>query len=296
MYQSIANNIIRYFHYERDRLFILVDEAYVEIAQSIKQLYKRTEIRAFQTDEPEHIKQVLDLPSEVLVLLLAEPETYVKYKLFQYFDFSDGEPQISGTMSRVLIFPAESICRIFSGDVRKHIAQKERLLNTMKEYQKYRITTEQGTDLFFEARSWISLDFEICTAPVENSINGKIVVDGAVCFRKNDHENAEKIILEIEQGNVKNIEAYDDNGKQLKAEYLKMISKSVENPKNRQLAEIGIGFCHGALISDCFMEAETVINTCHFCFGNNICYGGENTSEFHGNSVLIRNPMFVEVS
>lgn len=296
MYQSIAYNIIHYFHYERERLVVLVDEVYEEIAESIKQLHNETEIMVFQADEPVQIKQLFDLPSEVMVLLLAEPINYVKSRLFQYLDFSEGEPQIPGASSKVLIFPKESICRIFTGDMGRTMSEKERLLDTMKEKKKYRIITSQGTDLVFEARHWISLDFEICTAPIENTINGRIVVDGAVFFRKNDHENAEKIILEIEQGNVKNIEAYDDNGKQLKAEYLKMIAKSVENPKNRQLAEIGIGFCHGTIISDCFMEAETVINTCHFCFGNNICYGGENASEFHGNSVLIRNPMFIEVS
>ena len=33
---------------------------------------------------------------------------------------------------------------------------------------------------------------------------------------------------------------------------------------NRQLAEIGIGFCNDAFISDSFMETETVVNTCLF--------------------------------
>lgn len=64
---------------------------------------------------------------------------------------------------------------------------------------------------------------------------------------------------------------------------------------NRQLAEIGIGFCNDAFISDSFMETETVVNTCLFCFGNNICYGGSNESEFHGAPVLIRNPVFEQV-
>lgn len=292
MYHSIADNIIRYFGYEVDKFYLLVDEAYAEIAQSIKQIHKGTEIRVFHTDEPEHIKQVLDVPSGAVVLLLAEPVNYVKYKLFQYLDFSEGEPQIPGTESRVLIFPVESICRIFLGDINNNMAEKERLLATMKEKQKYRITTAKGTDLVFEARRWIPLDFEVCTAPVEHTINGTIVVDGAVFFRKNDYEKGEKIILKIEKGKVKSIVACDDNGNQLLAEYLKMISDSVENPQNKQLAEIGIGFCHGATISDCFMEAETAINTCHFCFGNNICYGGENFSEFHGNSVLVKEPVF----
>ena len=99
-------------------------------------------------------------------------------------------------------------------------------------------------------------------------------------------------MIEIDHGNVVNIEAYDERSEALAKEYKAMISRTIEDPVNLQLAEIGIGFCHGAEISDCFMEAETVAGTCHFCFGNNICYGGNNASEFHGNSVLIKNPQF----
>ena len=74
-----------------------------------------------------------------------------------------------------------------------------------------------------------------------------------------------------------------------------MTARDMQNPVNMQLAEIGIGFCNGAMISDCFMEAETIVNTCHFCFGNNICHGGKNESEFHGASILIRNPIFEQI-
>lgn len=288
MYQSIAYNIIRYFGYEEERLFLLVDESYAGIAQSIKQLHKGTEIRVFQMDEPEHIKQVLDLPGEANVLLLAEPANYVKYRLFQYLDFSEGEPQIPGTVSRVLIFPVESICRIFSVDMSKDIVQKERLLDTMKGNQKYRVTTEKGTDIVFEARRWIPLDFEICTAPIEASINGVIVVDGALFFRKIE----DTLTFTIKEGKIQSITASSEPGKALVNEYKNMTAPAFSNPVNMQLAEVGIGFCSGPENSDCFMEAEVVVNTCHFCFGNNACYGGENESEFHGASILIKEPVF----
>lgn len=288
MKHSIADNIIRYFGYEGDKFYLLVDESYAGIAQSIKQLHKGTEIRVFQTDEPEHIKQVLNLPGEANVLLLAEPANYVKYRLFQYLDFSEGEPQIPGTVSRVLIFPVESICRIFSVDMSKDIFQKERLLDTMKGNQKYRVTTEQGTDLLFESRSWIPLDFEICTAPIETSVNGVIVVDGALFFRR----IKEPLTFVIKDGKIQSITATSETGKALVDEYRVMTAPAFSNPVNMQLAEVGIGFCSGAEISDCFMEAEVVVDTCHFCFGNNICYGGENESEFHGASVLIKEPVF----
>ncbi len=288
MYHSVADNIIRYFGYEEDKFYLLVDEAYAEIAQSIKWIHKDTEIRVFQADAPGHIKQVLDVPSGAVVLLLAEPVNYVKYKLFQYLDFSEGEPQIPGIQSRVLIFPVESICRIISGDISKNLAQKERLLATMKRNQKYRVTTAQGTDLVFESRNWIPLDFEVCTAPVEASVNGVIVVDGALFFRKIE----DILTFIIKEGKIQSITASSEQGKALVNEYKNMTAQVFINPVNLQLAEVGIGFCSGAKLSDCFMEAEVVLDTCHFCFGNNICYGGENESEFHGASILIKAPVF----
>lgn len=288
MYNNIALNIIEYFNLKKDRLYLLVDQTYSEIAHSIKQHHANTEIIFLQSYTPQNVKNIFDLPFSAVVLLLAEPELYVKYKLFQYFDFSKGEPQISNTASKVLIFPKESICRIFSEGSDKYIIEKERILADMKANQKYRITSAQGTDLIFESRSWIPLDFEICTAPKEKSVNGVIVVDGALFFEKIE----DKISFVIKDGKIQSITAYSSNGEALVGKYNNMTERDMKNPVNMQLAEIGIGFCNGAVISDCFMESEAVLNTCHFCFGNNVCYGGENESEFHGASILIKNPVF----
>ncbi len=288
MYRSIADNIIRYFHYERDKIYLLVDEAYAGIAQEIKQLHTDIEIRMLQADAPEQIINAFVLPTAAVVLFLAEPANYVKYRLFQYLDFSKGEPQIPNTISRVLIFPKESFCRMFSGDVDRNVIEKERLLDVMMEKRKYRITTTKGTDLFFEARSWIPLDFEICTAPIETSVDGVIVVDGALFYRKIE----EPVTFVIKDGKIQSIAAESETGNALVEEYRNMTAGVMKDTVNMQLAEVGIGFFAGAIVSDCFMEAETVLDTCHFCFGNNVCYGGKNESEFHGASILIKNPVF----
>jgi len=288
MYDSIALSIIKYFNYEESRLYLLVDEPYEEIAQSIKRHHANIEIDFIQSHTPQNIRKIFDLPFSAVVLLLAEPESYVKYKLFQYLDFSKGEPQIANTTSKVLIFPQESICRIFSKGIDKIIVEKEKLLANMKANQKYRITTAKGTDLVFESRTWIPLDFEICTAPIEKTVNGVIVVDGALFFEKIE----ETISFVIEDGKIRSITANSLKGEDLIIEYNKMTEKDMKKSVNLQLAEIGIGFCNDAIISDCFMESEAVLNTCHFCFGNNVCYGGNNESEFHGASILIKNPVF----
>lgn len=292
MYDSVAYHIIQYFNYEKDKLYLLVDETYTEIAQSIKRHHTNTEILLFSSYTSDNIKEIFDLPLSEVVLLLAEPESYVNYKLFQYLDFSKGEPQIENTASKVLIFPKDRICRIFSDGADKNIIEKEKILADMKVNQKYRITTAQGTNLIFESRNWIPLDFEVCTAPQETSINGVIVVDGALFFKKIE----DTISFVIENGKIKSITACTSKGKTLVAEYIKMTERDMKHPVNMQLAEIGIGFCNGAIISDCFMESEAVLNTCHFCFGNNVCYGGKNESEFHGASILIKNPVFTRMN
>lgn len=282
MYDAVAVSILKRYQYENKKLYLLINDAYTEIAQKIQCHHPDTEIRSFEDTDA-----AFSLPYMSNVLLLAEPEAYLKYKLYRHLDFSDGEPQVAGTESKVLIFPKDSLCRVFSEEA-ESFAEKEKLLAAMKAEQKYKITTVQGTELFFESRRWLPLDFEVCTAPKEKSVNGVIVVDGALFFQKIE----EPVSMTIRNGKIDSITATSPEGERLVAEYLKMTERDLKDPVNTQLAEIGIGFCKGAVISDCFMEAETVLHTCHFCFGNNICYGGKNASEFHGASVLIKDPIF----
>ncbi len=292
MYNTIALNIIKYFNYNEDALLLVVDKAYDEIAKAIKKYHDKKEIVYFECYNPEDVKEIFEFSSSTVVLLLAEPISYVKYRLFEHLDFSNGEPVIPNSASKVLVFPKESLCRIFSESADNIAIEQEKMISEMKDNQKYRITSSGGTDLTFESRKWIPLDFEVCTAPIEESINGIIVVDGALFFKKID----EKIAFVIKNGKIQSIKANSPKGDLLVDEYKKMTESDMKNSVNMQLAEIGIGFCNNAIISDCFMEAEVVSQTCHFCFGNNICYGGRNESDFHGASILIRNPVFTRIN
>ncbi len=88
MYDSIALNIIKYFKYKKDKLYLLVDEAYTDIARSIKTYHAETEIRIVQSYDAQNVENLFDLPLSAVVLFLAEPETYVKYKMFQMCELS----------------------------------------------------------------------------------------------------------------------------------------------------------------------------------------------------------------
>lgn len=291
MVQSAAWNLCRRFGYDSGALCLLVDKAYGKLAQSIQARLADVEVRCFEQWDSAHLAKIFSAPVSSKVLLLAEPAAYLQYELYRYLDFSGGEPVIPGADSRVLIFPVESQYRMFGIAPEEDLAVRGRIAAEMQSGGKYRITTALGTDLAFEARQWIPLDFEICTAPVESSVNGRIVVDGALFFRKLE----EPLIFRIHNGKLSGIEAVSPAGEALVREYRSMTERDMQDPLNRQLAEIGIGFCGGAQISDCFMEAEAAVNTCHFCFGSNLCYGGSNASEFHGASVLIQEPHFERI-
>ena len=165
---------------------------------------------------------------------------------------------------------------------------KSFLLSSLKADTNYKVTTTNGTDLYFTSRNWIDNGNEVLTAPVEESINGVIVVDGALFFQSINT----KIDFYIKSGKLEKIEVRDIKGSSLVELYNHMTNNDFKTEKNKQVAEVGIGCNTKAIISDCFMESEMVFGTCHFCFGNNDCYGGKNKSDFHGASILIKEPQF----
>ena len=284
----IAENIVRHFGYESKPITIIADNKFCEIALSICAFHNDSKMILWSSYNTNNCGDIFREIDTEYAIILAEPETYIAYRLFLNLDFSQGEPRIPNINSKVLIFPLDSVVRIFSINPERDHTEKNKILSELQGDSKYRITTSLGTDLIFRARNWIPLDFEVCTAPIEDSICGEIVVDGSLFFKK----VRSKLHFFIEHGKLIKITASDQVGEADRAEYIAMTEKDMKESANCQLAEIGIGFCHGAEITDCFMEAEAVKGTCHFCFGNNVCYDGNNASEFHGASILIQNPQF----
>lgn len=294
MNDVVAKDIILRYALSHEKLNIICDNTYSEVSKCIKNSLHTSIVAIY------NISQLIDIEimfinvkkEEYFTLLLIEPQSFTNYKVFRWLNFDSGEPVIDGISSKVLVFPIDSALRIFSGTFENDSYIKSNLLNEMHSNCNYRITTENGTRLTFTSRDWIICDFEICTAPIENTINGIIVVDGALFFKK----ICGILHFYIKDGKIDKIESPGDNCIDLLNEYEHMTRNDFENEYNKQLAEIGLGCSTNAMISDCFMEAEAVYNTCHFCFGNNECYGGKNKSEFHGASVLIKNPRFEIVS
>ncbi len=224
------------------------------------------------------------------LMVFASARMWGPQGLHRYFVYQDG-PSVQAAAAPVFfdaVTPMPSRVRLYGSDVAKDQAWLETLKSAFPDNARFRITSPAGTDLQFTARKWNRLDWEICTAPLEASIEGAIVVDGAVQFGR----VGKPITIVIRKGRVADVLCADPNDAVF-AEYLRAMRDAfAADGANAQLAEVGIGVNGAALVSDVIMESETARGTCHFCFGENTRYGGANVTETHHGTVVIREPAF----
>lgn len=288
-----ADNILKDYLSCDKEVCILCDLPHEALGEHLKGAAKKVHLEVVENKQT--IMKIVDKCREKKVFLgiFFEPESFGMFQLYEFLDFSDGQPFVKGLRgeSYISILPKESSIRIYGADSVRCRENKEKIFCKMKDNREYRVTTENGTNLYFKSRKWIDDGNEVLTAPVENSINGVIAVDASLFYKKIE------CILDfyISDGRLVDIKARDEEGENEIKEYYRMTHEAFKEIQNKQLAEVGIGINSGAIISGCFMESEMMFGTCHFCFGNNHCYGGENISDFHGASVLIRNPSFRQV-
>ncbi|HHY09907.1 MAG TPA: hypothetical protein GX528_04990 [Firmicutes bacterium] len=293
-YKTSAKRILKSYLAVEKNVFLICDEAYaglaVEIQAGLGPGKAECRIAASKDTLSEAFRDCLKRDFATLVLL--EPPTYAAFKAYKWLDFEKGEPKVRNlnSPSYVGILPLESALRIYCSDSQRDGKAKTGLLNSLKPNTEYVIRSCSGTELFFTARQWLKQRNEILTAPLEASVRGVIAVDGAFFFQR----LATVVDFYIEAGELVKMQVRCEQDAYLLDLYRRMTENDFAKRQNRQLAEIGVGFNTGAVISDCFMESEMAYGTCHFCFGDNVCYGGENKSSFHGASVLITNPRFTK--
>jgi leucyl aminopeptidase (aminopeptidase T) len=127
------------------------------------------------------------------------------------------------------------------------------------------------------------------TCPEENSIEGRIIVDGGVFFDL----TTLPIELIIEQGKLTRMNC-QDAGNAVFRQYRQWMMEAFEaNPANAQLCEVGLGANPEARLDSVVMESEAVQGTVHFCFGDNTLFegmGGQNHTGWHGGTVILKEP------
>lgn len=118
---------------------------------------------------------------------------------------------------------------------------------------------------------------EAYIAPIEDSANGSVLIDGAV---SNIGVLDEPILLTIEKGRL--VSASGENGARL----LKLLGDG----KGRTIAEFGIGTNKKARLTGSILEDEKVYGTVHVAFGSNKSFGGITEAGVHIDCI-IKNPI-----
>lgn len=110
-------------------------------------------------------------------------------------------------------------------------------------------------------------------APIEDSANGTILIDGSI---SNIGVLDEPILLTVRSEKL--VDATGETGKKL----LKILG----NGEGRTIAEFGIGTNQKARIIGNVLEDEKVFGTVHIAFGSNKSFGGKTDAGVHIDCVI----------
>src|SRR3989344_2721525 len=182
--------------------------------------------------------------------------------------------------------------RTLTGDYNKIKKLSERLAKALTAGSKAEIHAPGGTDLTLSLAgrraeadtgdltkkgSFGNLPAgEAFIAPIEDSANGRLVIDGCLADILLDRP----LTVTIKDGVMTNL-----SGGKAVSELRKAVLAAGE--KAKVVAEFGIGTNASAIIVPEVLEAEKVLNTCHIAFGNNTDFGGTNQAPFHTDGVVL---------
>lgn len=193
----------------------------------------------------------------------------------------------------------EMMKRILVTDPTTMRGDSEKLAELLTSGDKLTITNAQGTNLSLSIHGRTGIpdtgilhcpgDFgnlpagEAFIAPVENTANGLLSVDGAIA----DIELDVPVEIIIRDGSAKLI-----NGGVAARELERRMN--LAGDKARVLCELGIGTNPAARLSPNVLEAEKVYGTCHVAFGANSTFGGTNVVPFHTDCVIANPTVMVD--
>lgn len=190
--------------------------------------------------------------------------------------------------------------RTLSADYKAIAALSEKFAALLTEGKTARVTTPAGTDitLSIEGReghpdtgiNHTSGDFsnlpagEAYVAPVEETAEGIIVIDGAMA---GIGVLETPIKLTVEGGYITKIEGGRETEK-----LENMLADCGKLARN--IAELGIGTNDQAILSGRVLEDEKVKGTVHFAFGNNFGFGGKVQVPIHLDGILLNPTLTID--
>jgi len=300
--QTTAQNIAQYYFRPPmgKPVAVASDPDKLELARALvtvlEDLGNPTILPVLEGDIPamrQGLERLLD-DEEIALAIFASHFMWAELGLNERFTMRNRLPSLVGLANPIFfdaVTPLDSLLRLYGADPQAIYDFIEGLRRNLDDHAFTRLTTPAGTDLRFTARNWEPWGWEMMTCPVEDSINGTLVVDAGVFFGTVN----QPIELTIEGGKLTAMRALDRDDEVFRQYRQWMMETMEENAANAQLAEVGIGANPGAQISGVVMESESVQGTVHVCFGDNRMFagmGGSNASNWHGGTVIMKAPRF----
>jgi len=186
-----------------------------------------------------------------------------------------------------MLMPLPGLIRLMSADQDELEQFRKALLDEITGAEKIHVTTEKGTDIHIEPRSWIVSDGEIFTAVDEQKSYGTVFVDGCAYYGPPE----KPFLLRIEDGRVVNLSEMDETDKQHG-----FVRNDLTKDENANvLAELGIGTSINSKWDSQMMESEQARGTVHFGFGSNTMFeGGQNESSQHTDYIILKPTIVVD--
>ncbi|MFC1693395.1 hypothetical protein ACFL1R_07815 [Candidatus Latescibacterota bacterium] len=186
-----------------------------------------------------------------------------------------------------MLMPLPGLIRLMSADQDELEQFRKALLAEITGAEKINVTTEQGTDIHIETRSWIVSDGEIFATVDEQKSNGTVFVDGCAYYGPPE----KPFLLRIENGRVNNLSEMDETDKQQR-----WVHNDLTKDANAHvLAELGIGTSINSKWNSQMMESEQARGTVHFGFGSNTMFeGGQNESSQHTDYIILKPTIVVD--
>lgn len=122
---------------------------------------------------------------------------------------------------------------------------------------------------------------EAYIAPVEGTAQGEMLIDGSMV---GIGKLEEPLYVKIENGKLVEIKGRD----------VSKLNILLENDRNANLGELGIGTNRKARLCGMILEDEKVYGTAHIAFGTNISFGGSVKADCHLDGIILEPDLYVD--
>jgi aminopeptidase len=283
-----------------ERILVICDEEKAEVGEAFANgaltldLWTRLVIlrkqKQLRTEIPDCLQRVLAHQSDIYINLLSgnREETPFRIKLIKT-ETKDHKSRLGHCPGVTADMLTEGALALKPEEHKSMQDQAMRLIKALKDTEKIEIRNPAGTNLtlrtderkFFtdtkldwKTMKWMNLPTgEVIVAPVEDSLNGKLVCDMAVGGIGKLRDSIE---VTVKNGKVENVFSRD-------TEHLRRVKETFQTDDWADVVgEFAFGINPKARFVDEFLEAEKMLGTVHVAFGANTDMpGGKNPSKNH---------------